>query len=716
MSLISWHYSQGLKIYWRLWGYALLRVIHYFSLPQLPQSLFSPWKRLIDTSPTTGFNFSRELEKLSFNLISRGIGAVVRIFLFLTGVAVLLLILASGPVGLIFWLIFPPVSLTSFKEYQNRLDLVTAGLLYKIKAHPDRVLATVFSSPAGKFILTHTSLDPKELAKLPAPSLPWPEKLETFTEVIQFLLDHQVIKDEFLHPRGCNSQDLLAAAQWWDNLQPKDEKIPLRFGQPGVGTELLFGYTPTLDNFATDLSTPQSFSSHLIVGRQDLISRMESALLSGNSVVLVGLPGVGKHTVALKFAYRAKEGLLNPKLSYRRILELDYNFLLSETLDINTKKFRLGQILAEASEAGNIILVIKDLHRLTNPQVEGVDFTDVFEQYLDKRDLKIIAISSSADYERFLSANQRLKKYLEPMEIIQPSPKEALDILITAANSAELTKNIIFALPALRQIIDGSDRFITDTPFPEKALDILDELVTYAGSHKVKTITVDHVNAILSQKTAISLTRLTPQDKKILANLETTLHSQLVGQDAAVSLIAKSLRARSLGTKNENRPIGSFLFLGPTGVGKTQTAKALAQVYYGSPSHILRFDMAEYAGFEGLSRLIGSVQQNLPGALTTAIKNRPTSLLLLDEIEKAPPQIYNLLLTLLDEGFITDAFNRKIICQHLFVIATSNAGSEYIRQLVSQGITGDRLQKTVIDYVQKIGTFSPEFLNILYCV
>ena len=665
MSLISWHYSQGLKIYWRLWGYALLRVIHYFSLPQLPQSLFSPWKRLIDTSPTTGFNFSRELEKLSFNLISRGIGAVVRIFLFLTGVAVLLLILASGPVGLIFWLIFPPVSLTSFKEYQNRLDLVTAGLLYKIKAHPDRVLATVFSSPAGKFILTHTSLDPKELAKLPAPSLPWPEKLETFTEVIQFLLDHQVIKDEFLHPRGCNSQDLLAAAQWWDNLQPKDEKIPLRFGQPGVGTELLFGYTPTLDNFATDLATPQSFSSHLIVGRQDLISRMESALLSGNSVVLVGLPGVGKHTVALKFAYRAKEGLLNPKLSYRRILELDYNFLLSETLDINTKKFRLGQILAEASEAGNIILVIKDLHRLTNPQVEGVDFTDVFEQYF--------------------------VYYAE-----------------LAVKSAELTKNIIFALPALRQIIDGSDRFITDTPFPEKALDILDELVTYAGSHKVKTITVDHVNAILSQKTGISLTRLTPQDKKILANLETTLHSQLVGQDAAVSLIAKSLRARSLGTKNENRPIGSFLFLGPTGVGKTQTAKALAQVYYGSPSHILRFDMAEYAGFEGLSRLIGSVQQNLPGALTTAIKNRPTSLLLLDEIEKAPPQIYNLLLTLLDEGFITDAFNRKIICQHLFVIATSNAGSEYIRQLVSQGITGDRLQKTVIDYVQKIGTFSPE--------
>ncbi len=157
--------------------------------------------------------------------------------------------------------------------------------------------------------------------------------------------------------------------------------------------------------------------------------------------------------------------------------------------------------------------------------------------------------------------------------------------------------------------------------------------------------------------------------------------------------------------------MGSFLFLGPTGVGKTETAKVLARVYYGDESSILRFDMADFAGNEGFERLIGSINRNLPGALTTAIKNKPASLLLLDEIEKATTDINNLFLTLLDEGVITDAFGRKINGRHLFVIATTNAGAEYIRQLVSKGIRGEELQKETVEYVLKEGIFSPEFLN-----
>lgn len=174
-------------------------------------------------------------------------------------------------------------------------------------------------------------------------------------------------------------------------------------------------------------------------------------------------------------------------------------------------------------------------------------------------------------------------------------------------------------------------------------------------------------------------------------------------------MISKILRSKALGVVDTKRPTGSFLFLGPTGVGKTETAKVLAKVYFGSAEKIIRFDMAEYVGREGLERLIGSVDKSMPGALTTAIKNNPASLLLLDEIEKAPPEVFNLFLSILDEGVITDAFDKKVSCRNLFVIATSNAGAEYIRKLVNN--KESNLQEKVVEYILKDGKFSPEFIN-----
>ena len=275
----------------------------------------------------------------------------------------------------------------------------------------------------------------------------------------------------------------------------------------------------------------------------------------------------------------------------------------------------------------------------------------------------------------------------------------------------ESSRRLTITAQSLQAIIRGSDKYITDTPFPEKALELLDAAVSYVDKKDSVQVTVDDVNAVIAETTGISLARLTEKERQLLGNLEAIIHHRLVGQDAAVSLIAKSLRARAAGVKSDSRPLGSFLFLGPTGVGKTETAKTLAQVYYGTEDHILRFDMAEYAGAEGLERLIGSVANNQPGKLTTTVKNRPASLLLLDEIEKAPPQVYNLFLSLLDEGQITDAFGTKINCRNLFVIATSNAGAEFIRtQVISHTSTPD-LQKLVLDHIQKQGIFSPEFLN-----
>ncbi|MBU0570225.1 AAA family ATPase, partial [Patescibacteria group bacterium] len=536
-------------------------------------------------------------------------------------------------------------------------------------------------------------------------------KPETYQAVIERLVENNVWSGEFFNKNEMGSDDLILAASWWDGKKTKETDIgEAEFGRPGFAIELTFGYTPTLNQYSLDLSAPQSFSYRLI-GRQQIVSRMERILTSGNSVLLMGQPGVGKKTVILEFAYRAVTGQFGSKMSYKRILEFDYNALLSGTMDLNHKKTKLAEILAEGAAAGNVILMIRDIQRLTNAEVEGYDFTDVFEEYLEKRELKIIAVSTNTDYERFIAPNLRLAKYMEKVEVVPPTKEEALEILVESAQRWESLRPLTITVTALRNILDESDRYVTQTPFPEKALELLEAVITYCEQQNKNIVTIDDVRVILAEKTGISFAKLTSEEKERLGKIEEIIHERLIDQAAAISLIGKTLRAKTVGVIKEDRPLGSFLFLGPTGVGKTETAKVLAKVYYGSTENILRFDMAEYSGSEGLERLIGSVNNNQPGALTTSIKNRPANILLLDEMEKASPEISNLFLALLDEGLMTDAFGKKISGRHLFVIGTSNAGAEFIRQLVGKGVTGAELQEKTVNYILEQRIFSPEFLN-----
>lgn len=713
MDFFVWHYSTGLNQYFRRWYYIVGWVVHFFSLTILPLSLFSPWRRLVDNEDQVGFNLTVIFRQLTFNLISRTIGAIVRICLLFVGLICLVPALLIGAIGLIFWLIFPPIGLPYFLLLDPHQKRFYNHLVILMQTNPDSAVKFALDTRPGRFLLTHLGLALEDLtANLNLSSLSLTGfSPVTFSEVISKFINSSIWDRNFLRAHGLDYPDLLLAAKWWDSLAGQDlEDLPLHYHRPGIGLELLFGYTPTLNKYSSDLSLVQSFSHHLI-GREQLVSRIERILTGGNSVILYGLPGVGKKTVVLEYARRCMDGELGPKMSYKRVLELDYNFLLSESMDINQKKSHLSLLLKEAASAGNIILAIKDIHRLTNSAVEGLDFTDIFEKHLETSKLKLIAISSTVDYERFITTNTRLRKFLEPVEATTPTPVEAMEILLSFAATWESQKHLVFLVNSLQAIITGTDKYVSDTPFPEKALELLDHVINFAQRSNVTVITPDDVNNVLSEMTGISMARLSEKEKQVLSHLEEVLHQSLIGQNAAVDLIAKSLRARSVGAKSEDRPLGSFLFLGPTGVGKTQAAKSLAEVYFGSSNSLLRFDMAEYAGNEGLARLIGSINQNLPGRLTTDIKSHPASLLLLDEIEKAPPEVDNLFLSLLDEGSITDAQGRKINCKHLFVIATSNAGAEYIRQLVSQNTPADRMQKQVVDYIQKQGLFSPEFLN-----
>lgn len=711
---ISWHYSKGLDYYLKRWLFFIDWTIHYFSLPLLMRSLFAPWKRMVIIDKTHGFNLSAYFQVLTFNMVSRVVGALARIFVFLTGFIILLFAFPIGGLGLWVWIIFPIVSYPIYKNYRERLEVFIEDLIQKIKNNPSLQVQNLLSNEAGEFVLSRTGLNlTKLINSAQNKKVEFPKKIKDYRDLISVFIKEGFWRDEFFHGAGIEPSDLAWAAYWWDRKKAARSGFAdgkFYFGTPGIALDLLFGYTPSLDQFSTDLGLPQPYS-HRLIGREEIVSRMERALTGGRSVIIVGKPGVGKKTVVLEFAARARKGQLGPEMAYRKVLELDYNFLLSETRDLNLKKSRLSQILKEAASAGNIILVLRDIQRLTNPEVEGYDFTDIFEEYLEKKELKIIVVVTEVDYERFIAPNLRLRKHFEPIEVDQPSKEEAMRILIGAAETWENLKGVSVTIPALRKIIEGSDRYVTETPFPEKALELLDGLVMYRKQKGGGMIKPSDVDVVMSEKMGISFAGLTEKEKKLLENLEEVIHERLVNQDLAVSYIARSLRARTVSMTNGARPIGSFLFLGPTGVGKTETAKVLARVYYGSEKRILRFDMSEYAGSEGLTRLIGSQQLNRPGALTTAVKNQPASLLLLDEIEKAPKEVINLFLALLDEGMITDAFARKINCRHLFVIGTSNAAAEYIRKLVSKGARGEELQKNVVNYVLEKNFFSPEFLN-----
>jgi ATP-dependent Clp protease ATP-binding subunit ClpC len=712
MDFIVWHYSKGLEYYLQSWLSYFGWIGHYFSLPLLLKTLFSPWKRLVEEDRSPGFDLPKYIRSLTFNLISRGIGAVARFFLFWVGVVVLLFVFLGGFMGLFFWIIFPFFGIPLYRKSNRQPKHFIKDLLIKLKKSKSPI-KIIFESDAGKFVLDRTGLAKSELVtearleKVNFTTL----KPSSFEKLVGHLIKSGVWSKDFLLKKGLVSKDLILAASWWESQRDKETRLnEVDMGKPGIGLELIFGYTPNLNRYSVDLAAPQPFS-HRLIGREGVVNRMERVLTAGSNVMLTGQPGVGKRTVVLEFAYRASHGLLKPAMAYRRVLEFDYNFILSKTIDLNRKKTKLSLILEEAALAGNVIIVVRDIQRLTHPEVEKLDFTDIFENFLAKRDLKIIAIATPTEYERFIAPNMRLRKYFETVEVAPPSKEEALEILVESAQKEESLREVTIRVDALRKILDESDRYITETPFPEKALELLESVITFLQQRGENVVTVAAVNSVLAEKTGISFARLTKKEKERLSNLEEIIHERLINQEAAVDLIAKSLRARTVGASESKRPLGSFLFMGPTGVGKTETAKVLAKQYYGSEENIIRFDMAEYAGKEGLERLIGSVEKNLPGTLSTAIKKRPASLLLLDEIEKATPEISNLFLALLDEGAITDAFGKKISARNLFVIGTSNAAAEHVRKLVSSGLKGEVLQKEVVEYVLQQQIFSPELLN-----
>lgn len=715
MEFVVWHYLRGWKWYWKRFWFNLRRLEHFFSFRVLIKTLLAPWKRMRIVNENAGFDIAKFFENLSFDLISIMIGVIVRLGLVVFFLVLVVIYSGWSVVWFLVWWMLPITGWNYYKLDRRNFGSELKEMTANIRKNPQVAGQIIFESKPGRFILERLEQNMVEIVK----------KMEvdgddlvdldgsSMEKIISWFLGKNGGVETELQKMGMNIEEVILAAKWWDRRQLLGEGKEIdkwELGRPGIGWSLLFGYTPNLDKYSEDLSVKQEFSGHLI-GRENVVERMERSINAGKNILLVGDPGVGKMTVVYAFAEKAITGKLGKELMYKKLVIFDYRMAMAGTEDSDAKKKILSKLMGEAKMAGNIVLVMRDIFRITNAEVEGNDYTDIINNSLEDDRLKIISVVDRVSYERFLASDRRVLKNFEVVEVLPPSKEEALLILMQAVDEVESkNKKIRFSIQAVKQILDGSDRYITDTPFPEKSLELMD-LVVENEEINGSLVTKDEVNRVLSEKTGISLARLTELEKEKLTNLEEIIGRSLIGQKTAVDLVAKSLRSRVVALGNEKKPVGSFLFLGPTGVGKTEMAKVLADIYYGSRENILRFDMAEYLGKEGVERLIGSVVNNRPGLLTKEIKNKPASLLLLDEIEKAPKEIYNLFLTLLDEGYISDSSGEKVVCRHLFVVVTSNAGANFIRENIKKGVRGEELQKKVMEYVQKEGIYSPEFLN-----
>lgn len=712
MDFLSWHYSFGVNYFFVRFQNLLLSNLHQFSFKLLLLSMFSPWKRMISHEDSLGFNPGLALKNFSYNTISRAIGAIVRFSTLLIGVVIMCVLFIGGLSALFIWLLFPFLSYPLYSIYKKQPRFVMADMLMNADNGKIKKTQILHSSPM-LFLASHLGVTQSEFENLfPDEITLQSEEPQTFAEFIRNIIDSGEYRTDEGRKIGITEEDLKLGAHWWDERRShKTDLFPeVRYSRSNFALSLLFGYTPELDRFSEDMGRITSFTKNLI-GREETVERMERIFASGKSIVLHGPVGVGKKTVVYEFARRAVGGTLGRNLSYSRVMFLDFNSVLAQSHDVSQKKRKLNDILEEATYAGNVILVIKDMHEIIDQGVEGLDFSDLFSERME-RGLRIISILDQSDYERSFMKNDRLNRYFEPVLVNEMTSEDALKVLMAAAREYEKKSGFVVTVPALRSIMVGSEKYLTQTPFPEKTLEILDQVIIQSGvTGHSEYITPLDVQRSLSEKTGIALTELTKSDKDKLTNLEDLIHEKLVNQSRAVSGIARSLRTKTIGVVNSSRPVGSFLFLGPTGVGKTETAKVLSNVYYGSEKSMIRFDMSEYASHEGLERLIGSATRGSQGELTTALKNNPACLLLIDEIEKAPKEVLNIFLSLLDEGRVTDAFGKSVIAQNVFVIATSNAGSEYIRTLVTSKANPDELQKKVVDHVLENKFFSPEFIN-----
>jgi ATP-dependent Clp protease ATP-binding subunit ClpA len=483
----------------------------------------------------------------------------------------------------------------------------------------------------------------------------------------------------------------------------------------GIGRDWVFGYTNFLRMYAIDLteSIREYGLSLEVIAREKEVREIEEALLSqaNGNVIMVGDAGIGKRTIILGFVKNLVDGNLNPTLTKRHIFQLDIESLLSGETDSGALTEKVGRVFSETASAGNVVLYIENIDNFFSGDTVGkANLSEVILPYLDSNQIHIVGSTDVAGYNNTILSNGALAKRFVKVTVREPDDKAMVSVLEDTVPTIEYQTKAIISYEAIKTAITAASKYILNQPNPEKSIGLIDGAATKAVAARGETIILpSDIESYISEKYDLPTGDVLAKEQEILLNLEAKMHELVVGQGAAVDSISNALRRARAKVTDTHKPIGSFLFLGPTGVGKTATAKALATVYFGGEAKMIRYDMSEYQNKDDIYRLIGSKTEQ--GNLTTAVRENPFSLLLFDEIEKAEPDILNLFLQILDEGILTDGEGKKVSFANTIIIATSNAGSELIYQSIKEGIDFSLISAKLTSYIIDQHLFHAELLN-----
>ncbi len=501
-------------------------------------------------------------------------------------------------------------------------------------------------------------------------------------------------------------REYLSSVLFWQ----EDYEVPV-IG--GVNRAMTGRITPALDAVSVDLTAQaQRGALKKITAHKEETQQMIEMLSSSDRVnaLIIGPPGCGKSSIVKAIAQKIIKGTKEGALKFKRIVSIETGTLIAGASTAGEISQNIKKIMDDAEGSGDIILFFDEIHNLVlaDGSDTGSTIFALLEPYFSAGKFQIIGATNLENYRKYLEPNGSFSRLFRVVEVNETNEEETIEVLENVAYNLESTYNVLISFPAIKNTYSFAKKLIHERVFPDKGIDILTRAALKA-EREDRYITKSDIAQIVSDMTHVPVTAVTQDESEKLLNIESNLKKRVIGQDHAIDQIGGAMKRGRVGIRNEGKPIASFLFIGTTGVGKTETAKALADHYFGDEKAMIRLDMSEYQQKDSLSRLLGSPDGSSKGLLTEAVRKKPFSLILLDEIEKADSQVLLTFLQVLDDGRLTDSSGRTVDFSNTIIIATSNVGTRSIQQVSAQGGDFDQINEVAMKDVRD--HYAPEFLN-----